>query len=341
MGATLTGGTLAPEKILRELAELWTSLSPHGEAGEGAGVLRASSMTLVVMAEETEDAAALGETIAALMPEHPARTIVVRLRGAGERMLNEHVSAQCWMPFGQRRQICCEQIEIVASDGALADLPSVVLPLAEPDLPLILWCRSPRILEMAEFAEIASMARKVILDSDERLGGGALSAKSALQWVTDHSKSGVLIGDLAWTRLTRWREMLSQIFQNRQHLSQLPAVTTVTVGVRGETPVSAWYYGAWVMGALQSLGVHPVLNIARDGEGASEVMRIELTGPGFRMELARWRKRMITTVNGLAQCVSLPESSSYLLMREELGITGRDNVFERTLETAVRLASVT
>jgi len=59
-----------------------------------------------------------GETMAALMPEHPARTIVVRLSGAGERALAERVYAQCWMPFGERRQICCEQIEITASDAA-------------------------------------------------------------------------------------------------------------------------------------------------------------------------------------------------------------------------------
>ena len=74
-------------------------------------------------------------------------------------------------------------------------------------------------------------------------------------------------------------------------------------------------------------------------DGAGEVLRIELTGPDFRVELGRWRKRMVTTVNGLSQCVSLPESSSYLLMREELGIAGRDEVFEQTLETALRAAS--
>ena len=61
----------------------------------------------------------------------------------------ERVYAQCWKPFGQHRQICCEQMEITASDAALADLPSVVLPLAVADLPLIVWCRSPRLLAMA------------------------------------------------------------------------------------------------------------------------------------------------------------------------------------------------
>src|SRR5436190_14878262 len=155
--------TVAPEKILRELSQLWSAEAKQGEAG----VLRACSMTLVVLAEESDDASALGETIAALMPEHPARAILIRLRGGGERELTERVYQQCWKPFGQRQQICCEQIELTASDAALADLPSVVLPLAVPDLPVILWCRSARLRRMAQFCEIAKMSSKVVLDSAE------------------------------------------------------------------------------------------------------------------------------------------------------------------------------
>ena len=166
------GATLAPDHILKELADLWVSLGKEESEG-GAGVLRACSMTLVVLAEESEDVSGLGETVAALMPEHPARTIVIRLRGAGDRTLAERVYAQCWMPFGQRRQICCEQIEITASDEALADLASVVLPLAVPDLPVIVWCRSARLVDMPEFHAIAAMARKVVLDSAEMPDGHA------------------------------------------------------------------------------------------------------------------------------------------------------------------------
>src|SRR5436190_21954292 len=153
--------TVAPEKILRELSQLWSAEAKQGEAG----VLRACSMTLVVLAEESDDASALGETIAALMPEHPARAILIRLRGGGERELSERVYQQCWKPFGQRRQICCEQIEITASDAALADLPSVILPLAVPDLPVILWCRSSRLEQRPEFGAISRMATKAVMDS--------------------------------------------------------------------------------------------------------------------------------------------------------------------------------
>src|SRR5262245_52187061 len=105
---------LSPDKILRELSGLWVSLGKQGSEETGAGVLRACSMTLVVLADASEDAMDLGETVAALMPEHPARAIMVRLEGAGAPSLSARVYSQCWMPFQQRRQICCEQIEITA-----------------------------------------------------------------------------------------------------------------------------------------------------------------------------------------------------------------------------------
>src|SRR5450631_4777743 len=204
--------TVAPESILKELAALWTQEGKQGDAG----VLRACSMTLLVIAEADDDAAALGETIAALMPEHPARSILIRLLGERERALSQRVYQQCWKPFGQRQQICCEQIEITASDPALADLPSVILPLAVPDLPVILWCRSARLVRRPEFGEIARMATKVVIDS-----AAAADSIDAIAKMAESVSRGHILADLAWTRLTRWRETLAHVFENRDTLTHL------------------------------------------------------------------------------------------------------------------------
>ena len=183
-------------------------------------MLRACSMTLLVVDEAANDVAALGETMAALMPEHPARTIVIRLQGDGERALSERVYQQCWKPFGQRQQICCEQIEITASDAALADLPSVILPLAVPDLPVILWCRSRRLVRRPEFGEIAGMATKVVIDS-----GDEENPTEAIGRMASAVQRGGILADLAWTRLTRWRETLARVFENRDYLARLSEVS--------------------------------------------------------------------------------------------------------------------
>jgi glucose-6-phosphate dehydrogenase assembly protein OpcA len=326
--------TVAPAIILKELAALWTQ---QGQPGD-AGVLRACTMTLLVIAEADSDVAALGETIAALMPQHPARTILIRLVGEGERALSQRVYQQCWKPFGQRQQICCEQIEITASDAALADLPSVILPLAVPDLPVILWCQSARLVRRPEFGEIAGMATKVVIDS-AAAGVTNVDTIDALRRMADAVRSGggiadLVWADLAWTRLTRWRETLARVFENRDTLAHLSEVDSVQVRFGPGYQTTAWYLAAWAANALASVGqvVAPV--ISRQDES----LRLELSGGAFRVELSRQEERLVTVVNEQSNCTSLPRPTDYLLMREELGIVRRDPVFEAALASAARLA---
>ncbi len=327
-------GTLSPERILRELNELWVDLGKQGAGENGAGVLRACSMTLIVVSEESEDPGGLGETIAALMPEHPARTILIRLRGEGEHMLSERVYAQCWMPFGQRRQICCEQIEIVASDSALVELAPVVLPLVAPDLPVVLWCRSARLVSMPEFVGIASMARKVVLDS-----AGFPDPQAAARRMSELARHA-LLADLAWTRLTRWRESLSHVFSNPSYLQRLSDISRVRVlSGGGHVPLMAVYMGVWIRDALADAGVSAAVSWNTDpGRDERVLLDVELAGDALHVRLARDAERLVITVNGLSTCTGLSTPTDYLLIREELAIAGRDHVFERTLASAAAVA---
>jgi glucose-6-phosphate dehydrogenase assembly protein OpcA len=321
---------LFPDRILRELAGLWTSSSKAEHPEDGDGVLRACSMTLMVLAEASEDVSSLGETLAALMPEHPARVILIRLSGAGERALTDRVYTQCWKPFGQRRQVCCEQIEITASDAALGDLPALVLPLAVADLPVILWCRATRLLGMPEFGQISSMATKLVLDS-----GAMPDARAALDTLAETARTCV-IGDLAWTRLTRWREMLAQVFGNRQLLEQISAISRVHVDFGTSYETCASYMVAWVADSLSAAGAHLSATVAPAADVSS--IRVELEGEGLRVSLVRRAETLIATINELSQCTSLAPPSDYLLMREELAIVRRDPTFESALVSALRLA---
>jgi glucose-6-phosphate dehydrogenase assembly protein OpcA len=314
--------TISPDHILKELAEIWITTAKQGQAENGASVLRACTMTLVVMADE--DAASIGETIAALMPEHPARTIHIHLIGSGERALSERVYTQCWMPFGQRRQICCEQVEIKAGDGALADLPSVVLPLAVADVPVVLWSRTPRLVGMPAFLEIVGMATKVVVDS-----AAMPDARDGLRRMAAAVGRGVLLGDLAWTRVTRWRAMLSQVFENRERLAQLESMRRARVEYGPGFETSARYLAAWIADAVKA---------KVEVEPSDATLRVAMDGDGLRVELARQDGRLTVAVNELSHCTSLPQPTEYLLMREELGIVRRDPVFERTLASAARLA---
>jgi glucose-6-phosphate dehydrogenase assembly protein OpcA len=335
MGAA--GGTIAPERILRDMEDLWVSLGKQSEGD--AGVLRACSMTLVVAAEESDDAQCIGETLAALMPEHPSRAIVIRFRAEDQRALAARVFAQCWMPFGHRQQICCEQIEITASDTSLPDLAAVVLPLTVPDLPVILWCRSPRLFRLPAFSELAAMAQKVVLDS-----ASFADPAAALKEMSEAADAGRLLADLSWTRLTRWRELIAQIFENRAQLANLPLVSDILISHRGtSTPATAFYLAAWLVDGLAKVGAHPRVQFHSDGgEPAWRFGQVALRAPDkadaiASISLAEGHAAEVKT-GGLVSMALLPALTDYALMREELSIPGRDPAFERALAAAAKLA---
>ena len=304
--------TIDPEKIRKELSDLWVDMAK--EKDPDAGVLRACSMTLIAAVEEGDDTAQIGETIAMLMREHPSRAIVVRVRDSSEFYLSAKVLAQCWMPFGDRRQICCEQVEITASLASLSDLPAVLLPLMVADLPIVLWART-----LAGQKALAGIAGKLIVDSE---GSADLAVVAELS-------QKFRVGDLAWGRLTRWRETIAQIFENKCYLGELESLTRARIIYTGERPTAfSFYLGAWLErgetvfehGEREAVALETAdgvvhTRIRRTGEDAVEVIVHEQTSHAV-----------------------FPAPTDYTQLREELSIAGRDSVFEAALPKAAALA---
>jgi glucose-6-phosphate dehydrogenase assembly protein OpcA len=173
------------------------------------------------------------------------------------------------------------------------------------------------------------MARKVIVDTSTWP-----DAKDALERLAAAAASGMTLGDLSWTHLTRWREMLSQLFENPCYTVCLSKISRVHVRF-GETEMSvmARYWAAWLKNALESIAVPTELVVER----GAHTPAVELSGGAFRVELVRQGERLVTSVNGVSHCTSLPEMGEHLLVREELRILRRDPVFEQTLSSAARL----
>lgn len=315
--------SVTPEHVLSDLSGLWGTLAKPG-AETAAGVLRACAMTLVVLAEESDDASAIGETLAALMPEHPSRAILVRLQPGRSRTLDARVFAQCWLPFGQRRQICCEQVEITATDAALEDLSAFLLPLTVPDLPVFLWCRSPRLFRSAEWPSVASVAHRVLIDSALLGEPGA-----ALALIADRAGSGPRLADLCWTRVTRWRSLVSQIFENRANLAALARIREVRMTDAG---VISRYLGAWLLGGLKQAGADAAIVF---DEAAGKLRHVVLTAPDAEFSITRNSESCAEiAAAGSLHRTALPVPTEYALLRAELAITGPDPIFEKVLAGA-------
>src|SRR5262249_22735155 len=150
-------------KILRDLRGLWTELA-KGQ-GKPGGVLRACSMTLIVVAEhyDAADAELARKTIGVLMHGHPSRAIVLAPRDGGE--FSGQVFAECWTPFGGQQQICTEGIEITADSEQTDEVARLMVPLIAPDLPVVLWCRGSRAFLDRSLDPLFPLAGKIIFNT--------------------------------------------------------------------------------------------------------------------------------------------------------------------------------
>jgi hypothetical protein len=305
--------TVNPDRILRELADLWvtTAKPAEGEPAqqESGGVLRACAMTLVAFVDEEENAQDLGETIAMLMRGHPSRAVVVRISEGASR-LESRVFQQCWMPFGQRRQICCEQVEITASRDHLCDVPSIVAPLAVPDLPSVVWLRSKRICEAGTYGDVLQLGEKVIVDS---ASAGAPSFKTLIGFLD----RGCMVGDLAWTRITELRQLIAQLVGSR-----VPKRFAVYFSDAPEPTPEAIYLYAWLGNAFPNAS-KLITNQGPTGIEIDDDIRVTLH-PGSAEYQA----------GSMRQTAKFKSGSDFDLLNEELGITMHDPIFEKTLRRA-------
>ncbi|MBK9166657.1 MAG: glucose-6-phosphate dehydrogenase assembly protein OpcA [Bryobacterales bacterium] len=320
-----------PERILRDLAGLWRDLGQQDDPESRDGVLRACSMTLVVVADGGDDPAGIGETLAGLMRDHPSRAIVVRVHRESGAPLAARVLAQCWLPFGGRKQICCEQVEIDCAQQSLDGLAAVVLPLAAADLPVVLWLRNPDLAAAPELDALRMLATKVIIDSRDWQTPAA-----ALDWLAaSHTRAG----DLAWTRLTPWRMLLAHAVDNPGVLGRIAGVAQARVTAGEPFGSSAWYLAAWLKHCLRRGECLVPVRLEASGAPPGAISGLSLRGSGLDASvLSAPEGGAAVRINAVETRSPLPALPDAALLREELAITGPDPVYEAVLPLAAKLA---
>lgn len=310
--------TFSPESILKDLSNLWVQFSDDKGDKNASGVVRACTMTLVATMDEEQDTRDIHEIIAELMHHSPSRAVLLRVTRdqASSDTISARVQAQCWLPFGQRQQICCEQIEITSPVSLLSDVPKLMLSLTVPDLPVILYVRSPRLISNHGFHDLFPLAHKIVIDS-----GKFEDPETGFSFVRNAHRLGRNIGDLAWTRLTSLRQLISQLCENEACHTHIRSIKTVTI--LQAPPISliaSQYLGSWFRSALPEAEV-----IVAPGKQA----KITLAGPGLSISVASNNGIVTQNVNGFTRTASLPSLNERDLLREELSFIGPDPVFAR------------
>lgn len=306
---------IEPEKILKDLRNLWSDLGRSTEVS--GGVLRACGMTLVVAAESEADCQELRHTLGVLMHNHPARAIVLRLSEQAE--LDATVFSQCWMPFGKHQQICAEGVEITAALADLHHVAQLLLPLIVSDLPAVLWCCGSRVFSESAFAPLLPLVQKIIVDS-----APASDARAAIARIRGLRTQGRLVADLAWTKLTSLRELMASLFDE----GTAKGIKSVEIIYGGDSPTpSSIYFASWMERALPEAKVE----LKRGADGTRSLRSIVLSGD-TEVTITRPDKATLEVhAGGHVRRSTMLLLSEETLMSEELSILGADPVFDKVL----------
>ena len=219
-----TDGVAALE---RELARLRRSMGAHAKE-QGVPVARASVLNLIVFATRDAHARRAATTIDALATRHPSRAIVVRADRRRDGIA-PGLEMHCHLshPAGLQ-QVSYEQILIRARGDADQRLASAVIPLLLPDLPVFLWWTETPPLDAAYFEQLLGLADRLIVDSGDFARPDATLARLHSVARAGHGRYGLT--DFNWTRITPWRELVSQFFDVPAWRPFLDGITGVRVG---------------------------------------------------------------------------------------------------------------
>jgi glucose-6-phosphate dehydrogenase assembly protein OpcA len=234
------------------------------------------------------------------------------------------VFAQCQLAFGRRQQLCCEQIEFIATRDHIPDFYAVALGLTVADLPVLLWIRDAQLILDKQFQTLLPLARPLLIDS-----ALFVDAAAGLVELEKRRLAGWRIKDLNWSRMTVWRETIAQMFETSGCQNLLNRIDRVEVKGRfGPVGTDVQYLAAWLGGRL------PGAQITATGSG---VQRIRLLAGGQRLEVKDAGEALVaTSLDGMVTRVPDPARSDAELLEEELSILGPDPTYDATLRATAR-----
>lgn len=213
-----------------ELRSLWEEASREATQAGQEGVLRLREINLVVYAAGDSVAERVSQVIARLAQRHPARAIIlldVGLDAPGAGATDAWVSAACYLTPAGERHVCWEQVTIPAWGRAADLLDTTALPVLVPHLPTVLWWPGRPDLRGDVLRRLGDVTDLLVVDSagfTRPLAGlGDLAALVKTDSRNYH------VNDLNWGRLTLWREMVAEIFDDPGRLARLSEVRRVRV----------------------------------------------------------------------------------------------------------------
>ncbi len=256
------------ENIEATLNELWRDVANQAQRQSGAGsVTMAQVLNLIAYAESEAEADEYRVVNEKITGRHPCRMISVIADPNGEdTSVQAWVSMFCQVPPAGGRQVCCEEVTLVAEGDSIRQLPAAVLPLLISDLPVFLWWPKGTPFDDYLFRQLADSLSRLIVDS-----AGFENPEGTLARLATRMKNNwphIAATDMNWGRLTVWRDIIASFFDPpalRPYLERISRVTIAyTLSKRGEVNrAQALMAAGWLASRLGWQPADEVYRLAR------------------------------------------------------------------------------
>lgn len=322
--------------IERQLAELWRAEKHDGERA----VTRAALWNVVAHTWTASTHARATEVLARASARVPQRTIIVEANPEGSDDIASWISANCHM-VGGGRQVCSEEIVIVASGERVDHVPPVVNALLLPDMPVAVWWVGDLPNARQQYVEtLLDPADRLIVDSAHFNSAHDFELVSRIGEQTTTAPA-----DLNWARLEEWRAATAAVFDPQPMLQRLRAIRSLRVISGGDDSFGArsegFLYVAWMRAQT---GVEIPFELVSGGhqEGICEV-EIRFDDSSALIHQERERGVVVAKADGFERSIdcitrSLARHEEDLIVRL-LKRPEADRVYLATLKAARSVAA--
>lgn len=199
--------TIAVEDIGRTLSSMWREADAATPENPGSAVVRARALTLIALGAGSEFSR-MANAVNAAVASVPARAVLVELDAEVADGITAEVGMNCAIGGSAGKKVCQESVMLRAAHDRLRDLPSLLVPLAVSDIPLVIYLPSTRELRHPVTTRLLEVADVLVIDSMGCEDVGATFAHLVRIQDVDH----VIVRDLSFERLRTWREAIASAY---------------------------------------------------------------------------------------------------------------------------------
>jgi glucose-6-phosphate dehydrogenase assembly protein OpcA len=243
MATALNGGEIPVNALTIEkrLADIWRE---EGEGDEHA-VTRAALWNVVAHTWNASQHAFAAEVLGRASASVPQRTIVIRADPHASAELSSFISTNCHL-MGGGRQVCSEEVAIVAAGERVHHVPPLVASLLLPDMPVAVWWLGDLPNEEHDYVQaLLDPADRLIVDSSQFDSAADFALVSRIAETTITAPA-----DLNWARIEEWRAATAALFDPLAMRPRLGAIRSVRINSGGRAelgPLSeAVLYVSWL-----------------------------------------------------------------------------------------------